>query len=559
MKLERQASLLLKAGILLAVLVLAGCKGATGPAGPPGVNPGMSPRISAVLAVPDSVGAGQAAQLLVSAYSPNGDSLTYLWTASIGTLSHVNRAATSWTAPDSAVIALIKVVVSSAAHGSAADSIAIGVNRHTPTVLPSYLGTDAASCGHCHGATVAQWMTTPHSVAFDTLTTEERNSPYCLQCHTTGFTDRYDSHDVLLERGPNNGGYNNNPLPALQSVQCEQCHGPMGPNPALHVPDLLGPLAATPCANCHAAYPDYITTGHYLARANHGGQAGFYAEWSRPGSDCKNCHFSEGFLIQHDPDWANRTIDPATVQPVICATCHDPHEVTPADNESELRTIAAVKLPYTAVTQDSFVVNGLGKGQLCAQCHHSRKNHDQITAQFPNGNAFPGPHDSPQTDMLVGQGDWEVAGSQAISRESQHSFLTNGCVDCHMIDRENADPAHMDPVHTMLPQLGQCIVCHPGATDFNINGIQTEIHHLLDSLGTYLPPVGSPTVMDSTNNPAWTPEMRQAGWTWYFVANDKSFGVHNRDYARTILLNAIDYIRAHSSQEVLAAAEHRGQ
>jgi hypothetical protein len=534
MRLNKLVNVFLSTGILLTAVILAGCKGAAGPAGPPGTNPPMSPRITAVLAVPDSVGSGQISQLLASAYSPNGDSLTYLWTASTGTLSNTNRATTSWTAPDVAGIAFIKVVVSSATHGNSTDSIAIGVNTRTPTVFPSYLGTDSAACGHCHAATIAQWTTSGHHGTFDSLNTSQQDSLYCQQCHTTGFTDTYDVNGNLVTRGPNNGGYNNNPVAGLRGVQCEQCHGPMGPNQANHVPTMNAALEGSTCGQCHSSYQDWLTSRHGTVIERNGD----LSHWSNSAT-CQPCHISEGFLKLQDPNWATATVNSGNAHEVTCVTCHDPHQKTATGNKSQLRGTGPATLPFDMTAMASYSVTGLGKGQLCAQCHKSRRDATAIQTQITSGTNRPGPHDSPQTDMYVGHGNWEVAGGSTITRESQHAFLTNACVDCHMKTRDGADRAHQDPVHEMSPQLSTCVVCHPGATDFNINGVQTEIQQLLDSLASYLPP------MDSTNTSAWTPEKRAAAWSWYFVKNDKSLGVHNRDYARTSLLNAIDYVRAH--------------
>jgi hypothetical protein len=534
MKLNKFARPMGVFAVLLVAALFAGCKGATGPAGPAGANAPMAPRITAVLAVPDSVGAGQSSQLLASAYSPNGDSLTYAWTASKGVLSSAHTATTTWTAPDSAVIAFIKVVVSTSTHGSAADSIAIGVNTRTPTVFPSYLGTDSAACGHCHAALLAQWYTTGHHGTFDSLATAQRDSLYCQQCHTTGFTDTYDATGNLIQRGPNNGGYNNNPVAGLQGVQCEQCHGPMGPNQANHVPSMNAALEGSTCGNCHASYQDYQTSAHGSVIARDGN----LSHWANNAS-CQPCHISEGFLKVQDPIWAGATVNLANAHQISCATCHDPHQKTSTTNKSQLRGTGPAILPFNMADSSSYTVNGLGKGQLCAQCHHSRPDKTKMLPQFDTGSNHPGPHSSPQTDMYVGHGNWEVAGSNTVLRESQHAFLTNACVDCHMAAREGANRGNQDPVHLMTPQLSRCVVCHPGATDFNVGGVQTEIQQLLDSLASYLPP------MDSTNTPAWTPEKRQAAWSWYFVTDDKSLGVHNRDYARSSLLNAIEYVRAH--------------
>lgn len=51
------------------------------------------------------------------------------------------------------------------------------------------------------------------------------------------------------------------------------------------------------------------------------------------------------------------------------------------------------------------------------------------------------------------------------------------CVTCHM-----ADYADGTGGHTWWPSASSCTACHAGAADFDINGKQTEIQALLDTL-----------------------------------------------------------------------------
>jgi hypothetical protein len=74
--------------------------------------------------------------------------------------------------------------------------------------------------------------------------------------------------------------------------------------------------------------------------------------------------------------------------------------------------------------------------------------------------------------------------------------------------------------------------------DGKIEGVQTEVQHLLDKLSTLLPPnnsVKSSLVMDST----WTKPQLEAAYNWEFVHSDGSRGIHNTAYAVGLLKASI--------------------
>jgi hypothetical protein len=98
--------------------------------------------------------------------------------------------------------------------------------------------------------------------------------------------------------------------------------------------------------------------------------------------------------------------------------------------------------------------------------------------------------------------------------------------------------------------MGACQKCHgTDVTTFDfelfdydgdgvIEGVQTEVQHLLDKLSTMLPPnnkVKTTLEMDAT----WTQAQLEAAYNWQFVANDGSRGVHNTAYAVGLLKASI--------------------
>jgi hypothetical protein len=398
-----------------------------------------------------------------------------------------------------------------------------------------YAGDDATTCGHCHSNLVESWHGTHHSEAWSALGADTTNL-YCVQCHTTGFDDRYDFAGNRVSSGVNNGGFDDTHDPKLKNVQCEACHGPMGVNPAAHTPVLAANFSGESCSKCHEQYAEWTTSVHGSA-FNTMTPEEFYAEWGR--SSCDYCHISEGFIKKFDPDQSALTYDAETVNMIGCATCHDAHS---AANASQLRTLASVTTPYGGEDEQSgHTITGFGAGQLCVQCHHARPTRSSIQGQINNGNAHPGPHHSCQGDMVSGRGCWETPGTYV--RENPHvGTLENMCVDCHMFSIPHGQTGGPLYGHSFAPDVRKCQGCHAGATNFDIHGIQTEIEAKLEELAALLPHDSTGAVMAAMDTVNWTHAQREAGYTYFFVENDGSMGVHNPPYADSLLTNAIRYL-----------------
>ncbi|MCX6601482.1 MAG: multiheme c-type cytochrome, partial [bacterium] len=287
-----------------------------------------------------------------------------------------------------------------------------------------YAGDDANTCGHCHGELTESWGGTGHSGAWAALGADTTNV-YCQQCHTTGFDDVYDHNGNRLSSGINNGGYDDTRDPKLRNVQCEACHGPMGVNPAAHTPMLAANFSGESCDKCHEQNAEWATSAHGTV-FDRMTREEFADDW---GGSCSACHISEGFIAVNDPDQANLTFNGETANMIGCATCHDAHA---EDNAAQLRTLDDATSPYGGEEfPDGYAITGLGKGQICAQCHHARRSRSRILQQIDEGDERPGPHASPQADMVSGRGCWETPGT--YERENPHvGMLENMCVDCHM-------------------------------------------------------------------------------------------------------------------------------
>ena len=101
-----------------------------------------------------------------------------------------------------------------------------------------YAGSDV--CVGCHQAEHAQWSTTPHARAWQTLVREQRHLDLdCYGCHATGV-------------GQPGGPASPSRVVGMRDVQCEACHGPARAHSQrpMSVKPVRDPEVAT-CERCH--------------------------------------------------------------------------------------------------------------------------------------------------------------------------------------------------------------------------------------------------------------------------------------------------------------------
>jgi len=195
-------------------------------------------------------------------------------------------------------------------------------------------------------------------------------------------------------------------------------------------------------------------------------------------------------------------------------------------------------------------MEGYGAAQTCAQCHHARRNASNVTGQIANGNAHFGPHGSPQMDMFIGSGCYEIP-SYAYDRTHSHQNIDDACVKCHMVREVLLHGELQDhSFHTFTPDVGNCAPCHTGIPDFNVDGVQVAIQGKLNQLAVlfgYTDWGNLQATLDADNG-AMSSWQREALYAGVFVSNDGSHGVHNPDYAMALLDNAIAYYQTHITQ-----------
>ncbi|HOX24150.1 MAG TPA: multiheme c-type cytochrome [Candidatus Krumholzibacteria bacterium] len=452
----------------------------------------------------------------------------------------------------------------------------------------TYVGDKGEACNHCHNSTVDAVLLTAHSDAYDDLEGESAANPYCLQCHTTGWDRAVTYTGVWATENPDTNGYDDYfdvagadaaaRRASLEGVQCESCHGPMGPDFNDHRPivkfatiDEHDPANITEddivssCYPCHGTQFEgpsgdfatgYATSGH--ANPEFADDLVAFSDEFGGGS-CSVCHTSEGFIRANDPAFATYEFG-ELVSFIGCVTCHDPHMgAESGGNEAQLRNLTAEPVQYTFPydPDDPEVpeMDGYGPGQLCAQCHHARRNTTSVLGQIDNGNAHFGPHGSPQMDMFIGAGCYEIPG-YTYDREAMHQGYEKGCVSCHMLrettlhGEENVPHAfhNFRPSNQSSNTGPNCAGCHedPPAGDdefFDFGSGQTEVVALMDELSVlfgYADHEGFLAGLDE-DNLTWERWQREAAYALIFVYNDGSMGVHNPVYAKDLLENAIAY------------------
>ncbi|MEK7470018.1 MAG: multiheme c-type cytochrome [Planctomycetota bacterium] len=110
---------------------------------------------------------------------------------------------------------------------------------------PQYVGAEA--CGACHKEQLANWKSTIHSHAWDSLVADPdggAQDPECVSCHVSGF----------LQPG---GTRRIEDTAPFRGVQCESCHTPVAKHPGgAKFPRMTDGL----CRTCHSETrdPDFV-------------------------------------------------------------------------------------------------------------------------------------------------------------------------------------------------------------------------------------------------------------------------------------------------------------
>lgn len=518
------------------------------------------PAVTVAIGGPTSTTTGATVTLIATA-SPASAAYTYTWTATGGVLSAAANDTTKWLAPDDDGTYTISVVIGDGTNSATAKTSIVAAN-YVAAVEPHYVGD--ATCNTCHSGIHEEWANTGHAGALATLAGYgSASNPYCLPCHTVGF-------NTSLA----NGGYDDQAVPRLANVQCENCHGP-GSAHAGNPGSIKPPKSAQAdlCGTCHEGehhptYTEWAESGHgtlleepELAEvAMEGGSSG-----------CNKCHNGVRAMIYlNDPvppyqDNFDFSVAPDDSMAITCVVCHDPHG---NDNLANLRdAVHDVALP-------DGVHPEAGAGRLCIACHNGRRTPTNVDTQINNGGRL-GPHHSCQGDMLAGTGAYEgVKTTIADFATSNHLKIQDGCVTCHN-HHIPFDGTDAYTGHEFMPKKEACQPCHGTLDSFEsitakddydgdgtVEGVQGEVKGLMFKLAdTILEATPADSTEDRAALEAAIPanedgaydtfisavgnsskEQRKPGYNLAFVAFDHSKGVHNATYSIQLLQQSILYL-----------------
>jgi hypothetical protein len=397
-----------------------------------------------------------------------------------------------------------------------------------------------------------------------------RNGVTCIECHMAKadwsayasgtYEGDVHSHLMVINTDPTAlmikpGGTEANPYLTVEYTCLKSgCHNPDVPENTkawaasnagqVHPPD-AGEAAS--CFTCHSDNPNSLGGKLLAARQQynvsaHGTGETFEENRNGGGSQtCEGCHTNEGFV-------ARITGVPAVgdnFTRIGCFTCHEPHTT----GTLELRV-------ESAVTLANGVIFDKDNANICASCHHSRRNAATYVTDNVTLSTHWGPHGSPQSDMLLGTNGYEYDGYEYTS--SPHANVTgHGCLDCHKAPSAFGTGGHtfyMANEEAGFDNTLGCNVtlCHDGAvSDFDYEGRQTEVADLLGNLETMLIDAGLLTwiddggqmVLDPTDGLVVTDaDSSGALYNYLFVTAERSMGVHNTEYAIGLLQSSIDYL-----------------
>jgi hypothetical protein len=440
--------------------------------------------------------------------------------------------------PDKSGAYTVSAVVSTA---STNPPVTVSVNLTAGT----YKG--AAFCMDCHEEKYTEWAKTPHASRF-TRSIDGADGTYrstCISCHTVGYDAAAAAvnggfDDVAKQLGwvfptnsvPGNWAAVPDELKALANIQCENCHGPYASGHATKHTMSVSQTSGM-CAVCHDAMTHHFKQSEW----NNSGHAVAVTSPTGAGREaCVQCHTGQGF-VEMAQGYPNGTTNTTAVA-INCTTCHDPHS---AVNEYQIRKMDDVTLA------DGTVVTKGGAGKLCMNCHKSREVAETNAA---GTSTRIGPHHAPQADMLAGVNG--IFYGKTIPSSAHLFAVEEACVTCHMQVADTnvftyAGGHTFSPAGNNIDMVAACMKCHGPITSFDfarqdfdgdgvVDGVQTEVQHLLDKLAKLLPPLGSTTVTITTN---YTPAQRKATFNYQYVLEDRSKGIHNTAFAVGLLKASI--------------------
>jgi hypothetical protein len=333
-------------------------------------------------------------------------------------------------------------------------------------------------------------------------------------------------------------------LMGLLVISLSSCEGPEGPVGAAGAAGpagtngIDGQDAGTTCTDCHGSSQLITAKLHQWENSVHatGGN------YERNYASCAGCHTSQGFLevLESGEYQAAAGIDDPL--PQNCYACHQIHQ-TYTDADWELTSRDPVTFWVGGETAD------VGSGNLCLKCHQARIPTPGIPAvgedeTYEITNKRYGPHHGSQGVVFTGATAYEIG--EGYENSSHTTLIADACVTCHMAPVMGGDEAggHTFRVTSEEGELNTagCIACHTdaGALETKVEETQAEIAGLLLQLGDDMRALGIIGDDDYAIVPQDMSSLRVGIlWNYKYVLEDRSLGVHNYKYVKTLLENSI--------------------
>lgn len=317
------------------------------------------------------------------------------------------------------------------------------------------------------------------------------------------------------------------------------CEGPAGP-PGIDGQDGIdgidgsdgteGVAGNAVCLTCHNVAMKSAITAEYKLSVHAGASSVGYAGGR---NDCAKCHSHEGFV---ETVWTGLDTTAAKIplpQAIQCKTCHEFH--ISLDFENEPNHAIRQMNPVTLLAGGEVVEFTNVESNLCMNCHQARKGpaDDADGSAIVEVTSHYGPHHGPQANFLNGLSGYEFG--VVLSTKGVHESGAS-CVACHMTPGGAETGGH-----TWHPDVDACTTCHADATDFDVNGVVTEIEGLLADLQAALFTAGMVDVDGhAIEKVSYQADSVGALWNYLLIEEDKSGGVHNPAYAKALLTNSIN-------------------
>ena len=343
------------------------------------------------------------------------------------------------------------------------------------------------------------------------------------------------------------------------TIMFMSCEGPIG-LPGLDGVDgsdgTPGVDGNVSCLVCHSGETMQSVKEQFQQSVHSAGQVA--VDYAGARASCAKCHSSEGFIEYAMNGSVGENISSPSAWE--CQTCHSLHQ-TFDTTDYALRLADPVSFIF-----DETVTADFDNGNLCANCHQSRRAEPNITdpgATFEITSTHYGPHHGAQANVLYGAGFAEIAGSISYPVDGSGNHMTTaGCTGCHMATYGNGAGGH-----TFNPSIDACNACHGVTeTDFDYVGVQTTIQAQLDEIrdtlvargvvayesGDYYELNEETGVIELVTaaggyhpvKGTYPMEEAQAFFNWTGLDEDRSLGVHNPKYVKALLTNTLEALKA---------------